>query len=570
MNNSFRTRSTLFYIVTLFIAGLLITKLFFVQILQGESFALRADRQYVSPSQDIYDRGFIYFKQKDGSRISAATLQIGYTIAINPRVLSDARKVYKELSLIFPSLEEGDFFFRAGKKDDPYEELLEKVSKEEAERVSALSLPGVIVQKRRWRFYPWGERAAHVLGFIGYKGDIVSGRYGVERYYNDILQRDKKDLYINFFAEVFANIEQTLFYKNKGEGDIVLSLEPQVQQILENTLAEVMTKYGARGAGGIIINPTDGSLYAMASRPSFNPNTFKEESDISLFGNPLVENVYEFGSIMKPLTMAVGIDSGALSSDDTYNDKGFVVLNSARIENYDGKARGIVPLQEILNQSLNTGAVHIMQEVGRDVFREYFKKLEFGEETGIDLPGEVRGLVNNLESSRDIEFATASFGQGIATTPITMVRALSSLANGGVMLTPHAGYAIERDLRPIQLISFGDRTRVFREESTYEVTRMLVEVVDEALLGGVVALPRYSIAAKTGTAQIAKEDEGGYYDDRHLHSFFGYAPAYEPKFLVFLYILDPQGVRYASETLTHPFMDIMKFLLTYYEIPPDR
>src|SRR3989344_5111521 len=226
-------------------------------------------------------------------------------------------------------------------------------------------------------------------------------------------------------------------------------------------------------------------------------------------------------------------------------------------------------MQEVLNQSLNLGAVSVMQRTGKETFRDYLFDFGFGEETGIDLPGEVPGLLDNLKTLNDVEFATASYGQGIALSPIAITRALGALANGGVLVTPRVTLRIDYAVGSSKTIGYGDEKRVLKKETAEEVTRMLVSTVDTALRGGTVKLPHWSIAAKSGTAQLVSPD-GGYYKDRFLHSFFGYFPAYDPKFLVFLYVVDPKGVSYASETLTEPFMNIAKFLITYYEVPPDR
>ncbi|MBC8465092.1 MAG: hypothetical protein H8D63_01845, partial [Parcubacteria group bacterium] len=215
------------------------------------------------------------------------------------------------------------------------------------------------------------------------------------------------------------------------------------------------------------------------------------------------------------------------------------------------------------------GVVHIVGELGNEVFAEYMRDFGVDEETGIDLPGEVHGLADNLESSRDIEFATASFGQGIAMTPIEATMALSALANGGRLITPMVVENITYQGLPDKIMYPDEGRRVISEIASEEITRMLVAVVDDALAGGTEALPHHSVAAKTGTAQIP-DSEGGYHDDRFLHSFFGYFPAYDPEFLIFLYHVYPKDVDYASQTLTDPFMDIAKFLITYYDVAPDR
>jgi len=295
-----------------------------------------------------------------------------------------------------------------------------------------------------------------------------------------------------------------------------------------------------------------------------------EASQVSSFGNPLVENVYEMGSIIKPLTIAAGIDAGVINSKTTYDDKGFLILNGSRISNYDGKGRGVVDMQEVLSKSLNTGVAFVVSKLGNKQFGDYFKSLEMGEETGIDLPNETRGLISNLDSTRELEYVTASYGQGIALTPIGTVRALSTLANAGVLPHPHLVTEVSYDIGTSRTISSLPGDQVFKKETTEEVTRMLVKVVDTALLNGKIKNPHYAVAAKTGTAQIAKPKEGGYYTDRFLHSFFGYFPAYDPQFIIFLYTVYPKNVSYASETLTESFSEITQFLINYYQIPPDR
>jgi cell division protein FtsI/penicillin-binding protein 2 len=180
------------------------------------------------------------------------------------------------------------------------------------------------------------------------------------------------------------------------------------------------------------------------------------------------------------------------------------------------------------------------------------------------------GLVDNLRSPREVEYATASFGQGIAMTPMAAARAFASLGNGGYMVTPHLVTKIEYEDGTVQERIYPPGHQVISEATSEEISRMLVNTVDEALVNGRFSLPNHTVGAKTGTAQMADQVNGGYYEDKFLHSFFGYFPAYDPQFLIFLYTVDPKGVRYASETLTVPFMDITKFLINYYDIPPDR
>ena len=544
-------------------------RLYSIQITHGAEFESRADRQYARPAHGLYDRGSIYLRDKDGTVVSAATLRSGFTVALDPRLLLDPNDTYEKLKA-FLDIDEETFLLRAGKKDDPYEEIATEVIEEKAKAIEALEIPGVNIYRERWRFYPGGELSAQTIGFVGFQGDTLSGRYGLERYYNDVLSRDGENAYVNFFAEVFSSANKIIFDNAKGKGDVVTSLEPSVQLFLEKTLNDVHEQWNSRLSGGIIIDPRTGEVFALSLSPSFDLNNFQNEEDVSLYQNQIVESIYEMGSIIKPLTMAAGIDSGKVTATTTYYDAGSITLDGYTISNFDKKGRGRVSMQEVLNQSLNTGAAFVATETGTKLFRDYMLSYGLGEETGIDLPNESAGLVGNLNSPRTVEYATASFGQGIAMTPIATVRALSVLANNGVLVTPHVGSEIRYPSGITKKISFPDEGPVLKKETVEEITRMLVKVVDEALLGGTVKLEHYSIAAKTGTAQIAKKDERGYYDDRFLHSFFGYFPAYDPEFFIFLYTVEPKEVRYASQTLTHPFMDIVSFLINYYEIGPDR
>jgi cell division protein FtsI/penicillin-binding protein 2 len=491
-------------------------------------------------------------------------------LAINPTVITDAVATYEKLDP-FIALDQAEFVRKATLPNRTYVEINPRVTEEEALLIEALDLEGVALYRTQWRYYPGHEVGARSIGFIGFDdvSTIERGKYGLEYAYDEVLFRDEAALSVNFFAEIFSNLGHLVFDgEAKRQGDIVTTIEPTVARMLDRVLSETQTKYNSALTGGIIMDPQTGEIRALNAVPTYDPNN-RADASIELFQNPLVENVYEMGSIVKALTVAAGLDSKVITPASTYYDPGFLELNTFTIKNFDGKGRGTVDMQEVLNQSLNTGVAHIVGLMGHKRFREYFTNLKLGSESGIDIPNEASGLVSNLESPREVEYATASFGQGIAMTPIATVRALAALGNGGHLVTPHLVKRIEYTDGTEKDIQYPDGTQVFTPETSETISRMLTAVVDEALRGGKVALPHHTVAAKTGTAQIAKPS-GGYYDDRYLHSFFGYFPAYDPQFIVFLYTVEPKGVQYASETLTEPFMDLTSFLINYYNIPPDR
>jgi cell division protein FtsI (penicillin-binding protein 3)/stage V sporulation protein D (sporulation-specific penicillin-binding protein) len=530
----------------------------------------RADRQYVKPSTLSFDRGSIFFSTKDGIKVAAATVKEGYNLSINPKLIKDQLQVYEALLQYVP-LDKDQFLEKAGDANSSYKELGRRIENSIGLSISSLKIPGVKVQKENWRTYPGDSLAAHTIGILGLdKDNKLEGRYGLESFYQDTLSRKSMTTDINFFAELFSGIKKTVFDEEIKEGDIVTTIEPTVESYLEKTLLDTQEKWNSDSIGGIIMDPNTGKIYGMAELPTFNPNDLSRIDNPKIFSNILIENVYEMGSIIKPLTMAAGIDSGAITARSTYNDAGFLLLNNKKISNYDGKARDIIPMQEILSQSLNVGAAYISLRMGLEAFQKYFLSYGFGEKTGIDQPNEQKGIIKNLITGRDVEIATISYGQGIAMTPVQTIRALSVLANGGKLITPHIVESIEYTDGSTIVLKNPESKQVIKKETADDVTSMLINVVDKALKKGQVKMENFSIAAKTGTAQIADPVNGGYYKDRYLHSFFGYFPAYNPRFIVFIYHVYPKGAEYASETLTDPFIQLTKLLINYYEIPPDR
>lgn len=549
------------------IALVLISRLYYVQVMHGEEYRTEAEGQYSATPGSTQSRGDIFFTEKDGRPFVAGVMQSGYKLVIRPDVVTNPEAVFASLSEAVV-LDHDRFMAGMNKGGSREQEIAARLTEQEGAAVRALNLAGVSLIRDRWRSYPGQTRAAHVLGFVGFKGHERVGRYGLERYWEDTLKRDRDALYSNFFADIFANIE-SIASTSTAEGNLVTTIEPIVSQRLNEVLQGINDTYTPKMVGGIVMDPRTGAIIAMEALPTFDPNIYNQVDSIAVFSNPMIENVYELGSIMKPLTMAMGLDAGVVSAETTYNDTGCIMRSEFRVCNYDHRARGVVPMQEVLNQSLNTGATFVAEKVGAERFAKYVEAFGLGSETGIDLPNEVRGQLTGLSSGSAVDLASASFGQGIAVTPIAMTRALAALANGGVLPEPHV---VDRIVYPSGLsrrVWHEGETRVLTEAAAEETTRMLVRVVDEALLNGDIKQEGYSIAAKTGTAQIA-ESGGGYYADRYLHSFFGYFPAHDPKFLVFLYTVEPHGVQYASQTLATPFGELAEFLISYYAIPPDR
>ncbi|MSU74121.1 penicillin-binding protein 2 [Candidatus Kaiserbacteria bacterium] len=552
------------------VALLFIVRLYFLQIVHGSYYESRASSHYVKRDSDTVNRSTIYFTAKNGELVSAAVMQTGWLITIKPDEILDAAAVYEQLNALTP-IDKERFFARANKKGDPYEEVASRLPDDIAKKIRALKIPGILLVQDQWRFYPAGVLAAQAIGFVGYQGNTRVGVYGLEKSWQDTLLQTQDGFSVNPFAEIFTNIRAAVSTNPAAhEGSVVTSIEPSVQRELEDTLDGIMKTYTPRISGGVIMDPHTGEIIAMAGRPAYDPNTYSTVSNPAVYRNAIVESTFEMGSIMKPLTMAKGIDKGVVTPSTTYNDTGCIEKSGKRVCNSDEKAHGVVSMQIVLNQSLNTGASFVADKIGHTEFGTFMHDLELGKKTGIDLPSEASGQLKSIDNGYDVDYASASFGQGIAVSPIAMIRALSILANGGVLPNPHVVTAIKLQNGITRSVDPGQGPRVLSASSTEAVTNMLVESYDTALIGGILKQEHYSLAAKTGTAQIAIPGGGGYYPDRILHSFFGYFPAHDPKFIILLFAVEPHGQAFASATLSHPFSNLAKYLINYYSIPPDR
>lgn len=567
----FHSRLYVVFTILGILSLLLIGRLFTVQIVEGAQYQTKAREQYAS-NRSSFTRGNIYFTRKDGVHIAAATIKIGYLIAIDPESLSHPKRVYATLNAIVP-IDKSVFFTATNKKNDPYEKIADHVSLKQGAQIIEKHLNGIMVIRQQWIYYPGGTLAAHTIGFVAYNNsNTVSGQYGIERYYNNILVRNETNDG-NFFMRIFSN--SRFFPVNPRaakEGDIVTGIEPVVEAHLLAELKTLRAKYNAKSAGGIIMVPSTGEIVALGSIPTYNPNTFQTASTSS-FINPLVQNVYEFGSIMKPITMASALNAGVVTPKTTYDDTACIRVDGDKICNWDIKGRGVIPIGQIIVQSLNVGASWLAQQLGQQRFKDYFMKL-FGQKTGIDLPGEVSGLIENLNSTRQVDFDTMSFGQGIAITPVQMIRALGTVANGGVMVQPHI--ATEKILTSGKVVPmiWNKKERIFSALSSSETTDMMVDLTDNELYNGKYVIPGIPVAVKTGTAQLTKPD-GGYYTNRFFHSYIGFFPAHAPRFIILLYLNYPHEKdsyldEYSTETLTSPMFDMVHFLINYYHIPPNR
>jgi len=507
----------------------LLSNLYHLQITKTDFYKAKAAAQAGNGAQP--PRRTIYFTDKFDKAIPAALNKEYPVIFAVPTEVPDPEEAATQLSAIIgrPADELKPLL---SKPNDTYELLLPKASEAQAAAAQNAHIKGVYVDRQDFRFYPFGSLAAHVLGFIspGDQDSLIAGRYGIERQFGEKLAAD----------------------------DVFLTINRNIQARAEEILKAVAEKYGATGGTVIVQNPKTGAILAFGNYPIFDPNEYSK-SPVSSYLNPGVELRYEPGSVFKVITMAAGIDAGKITPDTKYYDKGLVTIDGRTISNWDLEkvgAYGWTTMTEVIEHSINTGAIFAEQKTGHDSFYNYLLKFGFNDLTGITLPGELIGNFRNLRTSfRDVNFATASFGQGLAVTPLTLISGLSAIANGGILMKPF----IVKGIAPEEV------RRVISEDAAAQVTAMMVSAVEK---GKVAAIPNYRVAGKTGTAYIA--DGRGGYSHEVVNTYVGFAPASDPAFTI-LYKLDkPKGAPVAALTVVPAFHDLAQFILNYYNIAPDN
>lgn len=519
--------------------------LYGIQIEQGEKYAQRAQAQQAFGGVLVAPRGGIFITDKDNSKIPAALGKEYQVIYAVPAELDDVSEAASQIAELL-SLDVNSLTKKLSKKGDKYEALVYKATEEQIQAVQTAGIQGLHVTGERGRYYPFGTLAAQVLGFVsqGDEENVPTGQYGIEAKYNELLSGKPG----NFD-------EKGVFTPGVAGQDIVLTIDQNIQARAEEILQGLIAQYKAIGGSIIVQDPTTGAILALTNAPTFNPNEYSK-SALASFMNPAVQGLYEPGSVFKPITMAIALDSGAVTPSTTFYDPGYFTADGKTIKNWDLKAHGELTMTNVIEQSINTGTVFAEKKTGHKTFYNYLLKFGIKELTDVDLPGEQAGRLTPLEKyPRDINFATASYGQGVALTPIRLITSISAIANGGV-------------LRSAFITKTGAKTResrVISEKAAREVTDMMISAVRKAKIA---AIPHYRIAGKTGTAFRPDFQNGGY-TDKVINTYVGFAPAYNPRFTVLIKLDEPENAPLAGTTVVPAFHELAQFLLNYYNVPPD-
>lgn len=563
-NNNFRILFIVF--VFLFAGTGIIGRLFYLQVLQRKIYESQALGQQTFYNKVTGLRGQIFCnnsqetkgRQSSGEVKSLALNKDSWTISVNPKDIQNKELFAENLSRVIDRTKTQ--ILNDINSDDSYVVIAKNLSSSNIDKIKELGLREIAFSNNPDRFYPQGEMASQVLGFLGGSG---TGQYGIEGYYEDIL-KGKSGI-----KETRSGIDSIFSNEEKislDGSDLYLTIDYNIQFQAEQLLKQEKQKNDIDSGQIIVIKPDTGRIIAMANYPNFDPNKYSKEPDLEIFQNSSVQKLFEPGSIMKPFTMAAVLNEGKITSDTTYIDTGAVVFGKYTIRNFANEIYGEQTMTQVLESSINTGVVFAEQLIPHKTFLKYMDDFGFFRKSGIDLQGEIYSNNELLKNGKDIEYATASFGQGINLTPLQIIRGFCAIANGGKIVKP---YIVDKIVNGSDEVNTRPNISdpIVSQQALSQLNSMLISVVDNGF-NKVAKIPGYYIAGKTGTAQVPLRNGRGYEADKTIQSFVGYGPAFNPQFLI-LVKLDNPKVTKSSLSAVPVFKQLAKYIINYWQIPPD-
>ena len=556
-----RYRIAFLGIVCLFL--LVITRLFYWQVVKAQELSLIAQNQYGTTVKLVPQRGEI----RTSDNFPIVTNKISYLIFANPKEVKNIGETSAVLSSVLGvDLASVSADLSLDKFWVPIKSAVDSKTKQKLEQ---MNLPGIGFDSQYQRFYPEASMAAQLLGFVG-KDDQGNdkGYFGLEGYYDRLLQgKEGLAMQVNdaFGRPILAQTNQT-----SGEVDgssLILSIDRSMQFLAEQKIKDGVETYGATSGMVGIMDPKTGQILVMAAYPNFDPRDYSVYSD-DLYKNPFISDLYEPGSTFKPLIMSSALDAKVVTPQTKCNICGGpVTVSGYDIHTWDDKYFPNTNMIDVIQHSDNTGMVFVAQKMGLDKTLSYLEKYGIGSTTGIDLQGEVSAPLRPKNQWYAVDLATTAFGQGISITPIELLDATATIANQGVEMEPHVVSAIEDPSGNIIKVP----PKVVGSPVSSGTAKAMTEIMVNAVEKGEASWARlkgYRIAGKTGTASIPIQ---GHYDPTQtIASFVGFAPAEDPKFVMLVVLNRPTVSIYGAETAAPIFFDIAKSLLGYYGIPPDQ
>lgn len=552
----------------------LVIKLVSIQVLSHYDFKKLAVEQQFTKKTIDYERGKIY----SSDNYILATNNIGYNLIINPSVVSNLDLFLEKVSskIRFENEIEKSSFISKSKQNfnesSKYLILKKNLTREEKVSLEELGLIGVSFEKEIRRFYPEGRLASNVLGFVASsESDKFKGYYGVEGRNDKLLKgREGRVLY-----ERGADGE-VILYGNYDKQDsingdsLVLTIDRTVQYIIERKLEEHVKKTGAKSGQIVVMDPVTGNILGMASFPRFDPydpytEFFDEDKKFkSDVRNKAIFDNVEPGSVMKPITLAIGLDLGVIDKNYTFQDNGVLKLSDFEVDNWDKKHHGTMDLLGLLEKSNNIGASLVALRVGPDNFKKYLPKFGFGRSTDVDLEGEQVGFIKSGFWA-DIDTASVGFGQGFTATPLQVLSSYSVFVNEGSLVKPKIIKEIQKSDGSVVVYPNLIEKNIIKKDVSNFMNDLMTKSM-KANESKFFNLKNYQIAGKTGTAQIA--EKGKYLEDKTNAFFVGYLPT-SRKFSMITRLEEPSSSSYAAETAVPLWMETAKDLINFYNIAPD-
>lgn len=558
--------------------GLIVARLFFLMVWEHDFYKTLASTVHESSAKLVPKRGQIYLSDaRTGVPFPVALNDDVYTLYADTREIKTAEQVQQTLNFLattfnYSSEKKVAVEKQLSKKTDPYEPLEQKLDQAKMEMIKAQDLPGLAFVREPHRRYPEGVLAASVLGFVGKNQQGTDqGRYGIEGYWHQNLSGT------GGFVEGLRSASGGLVQSGSRQlqlaqdgTDLVLTIDRTIQYQACERLRRGLVEYGASSASLVIMEPKTGAILAMCSLPDFNPNDYSKVTNAGDFNNSTIFTAYEPGSIFKPIAMSAAINEGIVSPSTPFFDSGRRDgICQQPIQNAGNKSFGDQTMTGVLQNSINTGMVYVAEQLGKTKFDKYIKRFGFGVETGIELDTEVGGTIQSLEKNKGNKFdcytATASFGQGLTVTPLQMATAFSVIANGGTLMKPYIVKEKRFSDGHTETTKPKSVGTVLTRKAASQVGTMLVATVDKGYSGRA-RVAGYRVAGKSGTAEIA--GPGGY-TKTYNHSFIGFAPAQDPKFVMVVKYEKPTAA-YAESTAAPVFGELSKFMLEYLQVPPEK
>ncbi|MBD2194264.1 MULTISPECIES: peptidoglycan D,D-transpeptidase FtsI family protein [Calothrix] len=544
-------------------AGLgLAINLYQLQILQGAKLTERARNQQMVNLRPFMPRRPVIDRSNNVLAIDRPV----YTVFAHPKLFDKSNKEIAKL--IAPVInKDADELVKIFDSKKSGITLAAALPEEIADRFIALRLNGFEFTQKYSRFYPQEDLAADVVGYVNLDR---RGQAGVEYSQEKLLERPVQTVRLS------RSGNGALMPNNAPEGflhfddlQLQLTLDSRLQRAARSALKQQMEKFGAKRGGVIVMDAMDGSILALVSQPTYDPNQYSK-AKIELFKNWTVADLYEPGSTFKPLNVAIALENGVIRPDDVFNDPGSIAVADRIIKNAQNKSYGQINIAQILQHSSNIGMVQIIQRLQPNVYYNWLERLGLGQTSDTDLPFEVGSRLKSQEEfiSSPIEPATTSFGQGFSLTPLQLVQMHGALANGGKLVTPHVIRGLVDSKGQMHYVPNRPMPRqIFSPATTQRVVEMMESVVAEGT-GKVAQIPNYRIGGKTGTAQKASAS-GGYLAGARITSFVGILPVESPRYVVLALVDEPKGENAYGSTVAAPIVKaVMEALIPIEQIPP--